>query len=77
MKTRRRYIPLLAAGLIILATAVIAQTDPAPAKSAVVVRPSTESKDESKPATASTEDREFKPTEKVSPDQEVDFPADL
>ncbi|MGQ0618447.1 MAG: hypothetical protein ACT4QA_00800 [Panacagrimonas sp.] len=61
-----------------LTPATFGQTDPGPVKSPSTTVEPTESGDEPPPGTpAKADDREFKPTEKVSPDQEVDFPADL
>lgn len=69
----------LAGLLLLLCTAALGQTDATPpgpvtpadgGKSGEAKDPGPEPKD-------TKTDREFKPTEELSPDQEVDFPADL
>lgn len=64
---------LLLASIALAATAASAQTGGnAPAPPPSEKKAETPHSDAPDPA-----DRDFKPTEEVSPDQEVDFPADL
>lgn len=71
-----RCIAMLALALL-GAAAALAQPTAQPAPVAPVTSPTPEVKDDAAAPASPPEDRVFRPTEEVSPDNEVDFPADL
>lgn len=64
---------LVAAALFVCAPLAAQQADTAPPKPA----PDKSEKKAEAPARPAASDRVFVPSEEVSPDQEVDFPADI
>lgn len=65
------------AALLLLAGTEAGAQEPAPATPAPAEPPAQEVKEDTKATPSAGSERVFRPSEEVSPDQEVDFPADL